>query len=362
MAGRRKGRLAERLELEYPIVQAPMAGAQDAALAIAVSGAGGLGSLPCAMLAPDTIRQETRRIRSATNRAFALNFFCHADPEFDAATDEGWKAALSPYYREMGLSEDVPSVPARLPFGEQQCALVEELSPPVVSFHFGLPRPELLARVKKTGAVILSSATTVGEAKWLQQHGVDFVIAQGAEAGGHRGMFLATDPAAQIGTMALVPQVVDAIKVPVIAAGAIADGRGVAAALCLGADAAQIGTAFLQTPEAKISNLHRQALREAPAEDRVLTNVFTGRPARGIRNRIIDEQGPISANAPAFPLAANRIMPLRATAEKRGSGDFSPLWSGQAGAIGTDLPAGELVRRIAADAAEILQQLAMQGG
>lgn len=354
MPWRRRSRLAERLDLEVPVIQAPMAGAQDAELAIAVSAAGGLGSLPCAMLSPEATRGETARIRAATDRAFALNFFCHDEPAADATRDAAWREALAPYYREFGLDDDVPAAPVRRPFGEEQSALVEELAPPVVSFHFGLPPAGLLARVKASGAVVISSATTVAEARWLAARGVDFIIAQGLEAGGHRGMFLAADAAAQVATMALVPLVSDAIDLPVIAAGGIADGRGMAAALCLGADAVQIGTAFLHAPEARISDAHRQALRAAPAEARVLTNVFTGRPARGIRNRLVDEQGPLSPLAPQFPLAANRVGPLRVAAEQAGSADFSPLWSGQAGAIGIELPAGELLRRIAAQAEALL--------
>jgi nitronate monooxygenase len=335
-----------------------MAGAQDAELAIAVSAVGGLGSLPCAMLTPDAIRDETRRIRAATNRAFALNFFCHEEPRPDPARDAAWRTALARYYEEFGLSDDISPGPSRSPFGEEHCRLVEELAPPAVSFHFGLPRDDLLARLRKTGAAILGSATTVAEAKWLEQRGVDFIVAQGLEAGGHRGMFLATDPADQVSTMALLPQIVDAVSVPVIAAGGIADGRGIAAAICLGADGVQIGTAYLHCDEARISDLHRKALREAAAEHRVLTNVITGRPARGIRNRLIDEQGPLSTVAPQFPLAANRVMPLRAAAEKAGRADFSPLWSGQAGAIAIGGAAGTLTALFADETAALLARLA----
>jgi nitronate monooxygenase len=350
--------LADRLDLDFPIVQAPMAGAHDAALAIAVTTAGGLGSLPCAMLSPEAIRDETRRIRAATNRAFALNFFCHEEPKRDPARDEAWRRALSRYYQEFGLADDISSGPSRSPFGEDQCKLVEELAPPVVSFHFGLPRNDLLARVRDTGAVVMSSATTVAEAKWLEQQGVDFIIAQGLEAGGHRGMFLSADPADQVSTLALVPQIVDAVSIPVIAAGGIADARGIAAAFCLGADAVQIGTAYLHCEEARISDLHRIALRQAPAEHRVLTNVITGRPARGIRNRLIDEQGPLSAVAPQFPRAADRVVPLRAIAEKAGKPDFSSLWSGQAGAIAIGGAAGALTALLADETAALLARLA----
>ena len=247
---------------------------------------------------------------------------------------------------------------ARMPFGVEHCALVEELRPPVVSFHFGLPDPDLLDRVKATGATVLSSATSAAEAVWLEAHGCDVVIAQGAEAGGHRGMFLAEDPAMQVGTMALVPAVVDAVDVPVLAAGGIGDGRGVAAALALGADGVQIGTAFLRCPEALTSQVHRAALAAASGDQTVLTNVITGRPARSITNRLIREVGPISDDAPPFPLAAVGSGPLRGAAESTGSAEFSPLWSGQAVALGREISAGELVRHLADDAGEVLRAAA----
>jgi nitronate monooxygenase len=350
--------LLDLLEIDLPIVQAPMAGAQAGELAAAVSGAGGLGSLPCAMLTPDGARQEVAKIRAATNRGFAMNFFCHKPPTPDSARDARWIERLGPYYREIGAEPPSGSGAARNPFDDAFCELVEEVRPKVVSFHFGLPSDDLLERTRRTGAKILSSATTVAEARHLADKGVDAIIAQGSEAGGHRGMFLTDDVAAQIGTFALIPQVVDAVKIPVIAAGGIADGRGIAAAFALGAAGVQIGTAYLHTPEARISDLHRQALRTARDEDSVLTNVFTGRPARGIKNRFIREIGPMSAESPAFPLAVNGIAPLRAKAEAAGSSDFSPLWTGQAGALGRALPAGQLTTILAEEALERLARLA----
>lgn len=349
--------LLELLEIDLPIIQAPMAGAQGADLAAAVSAAGGLGSLPCAMLSVADAREDIARIRAATNRGFNLNFFCHVPPEADPERETKWHARLAPYYRELRIDPPAASGAARRPFDEAFCQLVEEVRPKVVSFHFGLPRTDLLQRVKATGARILSSATTVAEARVLAASGVDAIIAQGAEAGGHRGMFLTDDVAAQVGTFALVPQIVDAVDMPVIAAGGIADGRGIAAAFALGAAGVQIGTAFLHTPEARISPLHREALRNARAEDSVLTNIFTGRPARGIRNRFIRELGPMNADAPAFPLAASDLAPLRAAAEAAGSADFSSLWTGQAGPLGRQLPAGALTATLAADALHRLRQL-----
>lgn len=347
-------RFLDLVGVELPIVQAPMVGPKGE-LAAAVSAAGGLGSLACAALGPDQVRAEVALIRERTDRPFNLNFFCHAPPVPDAGREAAWRTRLAPYYAKLGLDPAAPLAFAnRAPFDETACALVEELRPPVVSFHFGLPDQALLRRVKDAGAVVLSSATTAREARWLEAHGADAVVAQGAEAGGHRGMFLNDATASQVGTFALVPQVADAVGVPVIAAGGIGDARGVAAAFVLGASAAQLGTAYLLCPEARASAPHLAALRAARDEDTALTNVFTGRPARGIVNRALAELGPISPDAPAFPLAAVALQPLRVAAEATGSGDFSPLWSGQSAALGRELPAAELTRRLAEEAAGVL--------
>jgi nitronate monooxygenase len=352
-------RFLELVGIEHPIVQAPMAGAMDHELVIAVSEAGGLGSLPCAMLSPEAARAQLEIIRHRTSRPINVNFFCHTPPRPDPARDRAWRARLAGYYRELGLDPDAPtSGTGRDPFDEQMCTLVEELRPTVVSFHFGLPDSGLLARVRAAGCLVWSSATTVAEARWLEERGCDAIIAQGSEAGGHRGMFLTTDVATQAGIFALVPQVVDAVKVPVIAAGGIGDARGVVAAFALGAAAVQIGTAYLFCPEAKISPTHRTALRAVRDDGTALTNVITGRPARGILNRIMREVGPISAEAPAFPLAAAAIGPLRARAEANGCGDFSPLWSGQAAALGRELAAGDLTRALAQEALAHLAAIA----
>jgi nitronate monooxygenase len=336
------------LEIELPVIQAPMAGAQDSALTIAVAKAGGLGSLPCAMLTVDMLRTEVAAIRAATDRPFNLNFFCHAQPAPDAAREAAWQAALAPYYAEFGVdAAAITTGPVRQPFSAETADLLEELRPPIVSFHFGLPPPDLLERVKGLGAKVLSSATTIDEAFWLEARGVDVVIAQGYEAGGHRGMFRSDDLSTQLGTFALVRQVVAAVKVPVVAAGGIADAQGVAAALALGAAGVQVGTAFLLCPEASTSALHRAALKSEAARRTVLTNVFTGRPARGIVNRAIRELGPISTAAPAFPLATSAIAPLRMQAEARGLDDFSPLWCGQNAQGCKELPATELTGALA---------------
>ncbi len=337
------------LGIELPIVQAPMAGVQASALAIAVSNAGGLGSLPCAMLGVEAMRAELAALRAQTSKPFNVNFFCHAAPTASAEREAAWRAALAPYYREYGVdAAAIPAGPGRAPFNADYADALAEFRPAAVSFHFGLPAPELIARVKSWGAKVISSATTVDEARWLEAHGVDAIIAQGIEAGGHRGLFLTDDLTTQVGTLALVPQIVRQVRVPVIAAGGIADARGVAAAIALGAVAAQVGTAYLLCPEATTSAVHRAALKSDAARHTALTNVFTGRPARGIVNRIVRELGPISAAAPAFPLAAAAIAPLRAAAEARGRGDFSPLWSGQNASGCREIPAAQLTRELAA--------------
>jgi nitronate monooxygenase len=322
-------RLISLLGTRWPLIQAPMAGVQDAGLAIAAGAAGALGSLPCAMLAPEAMQRELRRLAD-TGRPYNVNFFCHTPPQPDGAREAAWRAALAPYYAEIGQDVNaLPAGPGRLPFSDSAADVLEAFKPRVVSFHFGLPSAELLARVKAWGAVVLSSATTVDEALWLEAHGADAVIAQGLEAGGHRGHFLSHDLTLQTGTFALLPQIKAAVRVPVIAAGGIADAAGVRAAMALGADGVQVGTAYLCSDEATTSALHRAALQSEAARHTQLTTLFTGRPARGIPNRVMRELGPMNPAAPAFPLATAAIAPLRAHREKQGKGDFSPLWSGQ---------------------------------
>ena len=341
--------LQELLGIELPIIQAPMAGVQGSALAVAVSDAGGLGSLPCAMLDNEGMRRELSAIEAQTRRPYNVNFFCHAPPVPSPEREARWRAALASYYNELGIDPNaIPPGPGRAPFSFEAAEALRQFRPAVVSFHFGLPAPELLARVRALGAKIFSSATTVDEARWLEAHGVDAIIAQGLEAGGHRGIFLSEDLTTQVGTFALLPQIVQAVKLPVIAAGGIADAKGVAAALALGAAGVQLGTAYLLCPEAKTSAVHRAALRSDAAKHTALTNLFTGRPARGIVNRIMKDLGPISSAPPDFPLATAAIAPLRARAEAAGSGDFSPLWSGQNSGGCKDVPAADLTRALAA--------------
>jgi nitronate monooxygenase len=341
--------LQQFLDIELPIVQAPMAGVQGSALAAAVSNAGGLGSLPCATLSLDAMRSELDALRAQTDKPTNLNFFCHTPPAPDAEREARWRAALAPYYQELGVDQaSIPGGAGRMPFNAEVAAIVREYRPAVVSFHFGLPSAELLAEVKASGAKVLSSATTLAEAFWLEAHGADAIIAQGLEAGGHRAMFLSDDTTTQIGTFALLPQIVRAVRLPVIAAGGIADAQGVAAAMALGAAGAQLGTAYLLCPEAKTGQVHRAALKSDAANHTALTNLFSGRPARAIMNRIMREMGPLSTLPSAFPQAVAAILPLRAKAEAQGSDDFTSLWCGQNRGC-KEVPAGDLTRELAAE-------------
>lgn len=348
MVGWPDRRFIGRVGTDHPIVQAPMAGAAGVELCIAAAEGGALGSLPCAMLSPEQVGEQVAKVRSSTGRPFALNFFCHSMPR--EADESRWHSLLQPYYDEFAVQHGKGGA-MRLPFDSAMAAVVEELKPPVVSFHFGLPAEPLLARVKASGAIVIGNATTVEEALWLERRGVDAIIAQGFEAGGHTGRFLSSDPAEAMGLFALVPLVTDAVSVPVIAAGAISDGRGIAAALTLGASAVQLGTAYLHTPEARISGVHRDRLGEGRT---VLTNLMTGGLARGLRGRLIDDLGAVRDEAPPYPLAGAALAPVRAAAEQRGDHGFGPMWAGQAAPLGRKLPAAELTRELAAEALAIL--------
>lgn len=333
------------LDILPPIVQAPMAGVQNHRLAASVCEAGGLGSLPAAMLSLPDLQSELQALHQSTQNPYNVNFFCHAPPAPDDARQQAWHRTLAPYYRELGLDpETIPTGPGRVPFSAEAAHVLEAFRPAVVSFHFGLPSPELVARVKSWGSLVLSSATTVAEALWLQAHGADAIIAQGLEAGGHRGMFLTDELSTQVGTFALLPQIVQAVQLPVIAAGGISSAAGIAAAKALGAAGVQIGTAYLCSHEATTSALHRSALQSPAAQHTALTTLFSGRPARGIVNRLMRELGPLNAAAPAFPLATAAIAPLRAAGEAAGSSDFTPLWSGQNASGCRDLPAADITR------------------
>jgi nitronate monooxygenase len=349
-------RMLDLLKIDHPIIQAPMGLHTSPAMPVAVCRAGGLGSFPCSAATPAQVRDLVGKIRAQTDKPLNLNFFCHVT-QGDPAVEAAWLKRLAPYYAELGVNPAASLVSARPLFGAEMCDVVVELKPRVVSFHFGLPETFLVDRLKAAGCIILSSATTVAEARWLEERGVDAVIAQGLEAGGHRGMFLTTEPASQVGTLALVPQVVDAVKIPVIAAGGIADGRGIAAAFALGAGAVQMGTAYLLCPEATISPYERAALRSAKDNLTTVSNVLTGRPARVFINRIVREVGPLAAGAPSFPLGAVALEPLRAKAESQGSADFTGMYGGQTAALGRELPAGELTSLLAKEALERLGAL-----
>ena len=351
-------RIIELFKTEFPIVLAPMAGVMDADLVIAAAQGGALGSLPCAMISAEKAREQVHIIRQRVSAPINLNFFCHKPVDVDPVREAGWKRRLEAYYAELGLDPAAPfSAANRVPFDAAMCEVVEELKPDVVSFHFGLPDRALLQRVNAVGCLVMGCATIVREAIWLEENGADVIIAQGAEAGGHRGMFLTEDIAEQPGTFALVPQIVDAVKVPVIAAGGIADGRGIAAAFALGAAGVQIGSAYLRCPESKVSAPARVALAQACDDSTVITNVMTGRPARGVPNRLMREVGPISSDTPGFPHAATALAPLKAAAEKLGKVDFTNLWAGQAVAMGRDVSATELTRALAASALARMSEL-----
>jgi nitronate monooxygenase len=343
-------RFAALVGSRHPILLAPMAGAGGVELCVGAAEGGALGALPCGMSSPDQVREQSAAVRRRATGPLNLNFFCHAAP--GPVDDTAWRALLDPYRRAFGARPGTPAA-LRRPFDAAMCETVEALRPEVVSFHFGLPDEPLLARVKSSGAIVVGNATTVAEARWLVERGADAVIAQGWEAGGHSGRFLGSDPAEAMGLFALVPQVADAVDVPVIAAGGIGDARGIAAALSLGAAAVQLGTAYLHCPESLISPAHRAKLASAPTR---FTNLFTGGLARGIAGRLMHELGAIREEAPPYPLAAEALAPIRAEAEKCGAFGFGPMWAGQAAPLGRALPAEQLTRALAAEA------MAMAGG
>lgn len=339
--------LQELFGISLPIIQAPMAGVQGSALAIAVSAAGGLGSLPGAMLTEEGLRSELTALATGTSGPYNVNFFCHVPPQPNTEREATWRRILTPYYVEFGVDlESIPAGPSRRPFTHETADVLEEFRPPVVSFHFGLPSDQLLARVRAWGAKVVSSATTLAEARWLEARGVDAIIAQGLEAGGHRGSFLSKDVNVQVGTLALVPQIVREVKVPVIAAGGIADAAGARACRALGACGVQVGTAYLLCPEATTGSLHREALTSDDASVTTLTNLFSGHPARGIVNRLMRELGPMNPNVPEFPLATSALAALRAKAESLGRSDFTPLWAGQNTTGCKEVPAATLTREL----------------
>lgn len=334
--------------IELPIIQAPMAGVQGSALTIAVSQAGGLGSLPCAMLSLEALDAALTQIRAQTTKPINVNFFCHHEPKPQAAKQAAWLKQFAPYFAELGINSDTQTAGAqRAPYTSAQAEVLAKFKPEVVSFHFGLPNEDLMLEIKSWGSKIISTATTVEEALWLEARGVDAIIAQGLEAGGHRGHFLSDDLTEQLGTFSLLPQIITAVDVPVIAAGGIVDAKTVRAAMAMGASAVQVGTAYLLCPECTTSEIHRAALQSEAAQHTALTNLFSGRPARGIVNRFMAELGPINNAVPDFPLASSAVAGLRSAAEQQGFGDFSPLWCGQNATGCQAIPAAELTKQLA---------------
>jgi len=356
----KSNKLCELLEIHVPIIQAPMAGSTTPELASAVTNSGGLGSLGCAFFNGQQVAEQCAAMRGSTNGAFNVNFFVHAEPVADQARGDAMRAALEPYYREMGLGDVPDAAPSSPSFDADQLDAVLAASPPVVSFHFGMPAAGMVQAVKDTGAVILSSATTVHEAKQLEAAGADAVIAQGFEAGGHRGTFASSFEAGNVGTLALVPQVVDAVNVPVIAAGGIADGRGIAAALALGAQGVQMGTAFLTCPQSAAHDVYRRALVAAGDDATRITSAFSGRPARGLDNRYIRDMAGREDMFPDFPINNTLTGPLRKASAEAGKEDFMSLWSGQAAALSKSLPAEELVETLMAETDAVLARLGEQ--
>jgi nitronate monooxygenase len=347
-----RNNVADLLGIANPIIQAPMSGFTTPQLVAAVCNAGALGSLGCATLPVAAIREQVGQIRQATNHPFNINFFVHAAPDIDQGTADRMRARLAPYYAELGLGA-VPDAGEPFPtFGREQLDLILELRPRVVSFHFGLPASTAVQEIKSAGCLILSSATTVAEARQLEASGADAIIAQGAEAGGHRGIFTAAPGAGTVGTMALVPQIVDAVRRPVIAAGGIADGRGIAAAFALGAGGVQMGTAFLGCPEMAVSPLHRQALAAATDDATQVTRIFTGRPARALRNRLVEEVP--DSDALAVPAQASLVAPLWSVPDATVRAGFTPVWAGQAAPLMRALPAAALVEKLIGEAQQIL--------
>ena len=340
----------EQIGVQLPIVQAPMAGVQDAALVIAVCKAGGLGSLPCAMLTPELVESEVARIRAATSNPFNLNFFCHTMPDVTDSALSDWSALFAADYQKYCVDEhSINYGSVRRPFSAEFAEVVTRVKPAVVSFHFGLPSDELLAAVRESGALIFSSATTAAEAIWLEEQGVDAIIAQGVEAGGHRGIFLTDDLTSQLPTKQLLKEIVERVEVPVIAAGGVGSAQNVKELIDLGGSAVQVGTSFLLCDEAKTSQLHREALAASTSPNTVITNVFSGRPARGIVNGMVEKLGAWNRLAPSFPYATPASAPLRLAAEAKSCADYTPLWSGTNTAGCKAISAELLTRELASE-------------
>ena len=348
-----KTHLTDLLGNRHPIIQAPMAGSTTVELVTAVSNAGGIGSMGYAETPTETIREDAEKIRKLTDKPFNLNFFAHDTPANMLDVVESTRERLKPFYSEVGLSE-IPQDVSKplLTFTEGKLELLLEIKPPLVSFHFGLPESDAIESLKQAGCRILCSATTTAEAVALEKSGVDLIVAQGWEAGGHRGSFDVSHEDHGVGTLALVPQIVDAVNIPVIAAGGIADGRGIAAAFMLGACGVQMGTAFLSCPEANVSDAHIAAIRNARDDDTRLTKAFSGRPARARKNKYIESIAAQRLPLPDFPTMYTLSDPLREASDD--SLDFRFLLYGQAAALNREMPAAELVQTLVTEAQSLL--------
>lgn len=341
--------LLSLLNCKKPVIQAPMAGGvQNEDLAIAVCQAGGLGSLPAATISLEELARQIAAVRKQTDQAFAVNFFAHQPKAISTAQMQRWLDLLSPYFAELGISPaDIPQSGGRQAFGEAQAEFVIQQGLAIVSFHFGLPEASLVAALKAKGIIIMASATTVSEALWLEAQGADIIIAQGLEAGGHRSMFLSDKPDTQLGLFSLLPQIRQAVKCPVIAAGGIVNSQTAKAAQILGADGVQAGSAFLLAHEATLSETHLAALQSKANQNTVLTNLISGGYARGLQNRFTRELGASHPAAPPFPLAQTATAALIQAAKTQGIPDFDYYWAGENIALAKRQSAAAIVQELA---------------
>lgn len=340
-------RLTDLLGIEHPILQAPMAGPATPTLAAAVSNSGGLGALGCAEMTLDELAAAAGTLRAATNQPFNLNFFVGNAPVTDPATLARTRDRLQPFYAALGLGSPPETLPALGPsFDDARLGLLLDLRPAVVSFHFGLPDATAVAALRSAGIRLISTATTVAEARALEAAGIDAIIAQGYEAGGHRGAHLPSQPAQGVGTLALVPQIVDAVRLPVIAAGGIGDGRGIAAAFALGAAGVQLGTAFLSTPEAGTDAHRRALLARATEEDTMVTDAVSGRSARAVRSPYAEAMAVRPEPLPAF----RQMYALTGPLLEAGRDDVASFHLyGQAARLNRAIPAERLMQCLVAE-------------
>ncbi|MFC4769846.1 NAD(P)H-dependent flavin oxidoreductase [Effusibacillus consociatus] len=351
-----KTRVTDRLEIDFPIVQAGMAGgATTPELVAAVSNAGGLGTLGAGYMSPEQIRTAVGEIRKLTDRRFAVNLFVPEPiPEVDNEI-ENMNGILQPFRSELGIDSTATVTKYAESFQEQLAVVIEERVP-VFSFAFGIPTVEQLKALKENKITVIGTATTVREAVELEEKGIDLIVGQGSEAGGHRGTFLGSFDQALVGTMALIPQIVDHVHIPVLAAGGIMDGRGIAAALALGAEGVQMGTAFLTCSESGAHQKYKEALRESTDESTVVTRAFSGKPARGIKNRFISEMEPHRDKVPAYPIQNALTRDIRQAAAKQNRPEYMSLWAGQASRLCDTKSASELVADAADHTARVLRQ------